>query len=178
MSYEEDIIVCHDDTEEVKRLKRRVMSLEAQLEGQKQKSSKLMGGELLKTEAIDLYPGEQLDFLISILEQVKKKCPEGSRALDIVNSILMVNEPVGRGEEIVKSLDKVFKKNEPLNKSDISMLNSLGFTYVQSRKHPKLRFGKDGKYAALISSTPSDGRSGLNTISRICNTCIAASIKI
>lgn len=177
MSYEDEAIL-YCDSDEVKRLKRKVMSLEAQLDAQKQKSSKLVGGDLLKTEAIDLYPGEQLDFLISILEQVKKKCPEDSRAYDIVNSILMVNEPVGHGEEIVKSLDKVFKKNEPLSKSDISILNSLGFTYVQSKKHPKLRFGKDGKYTALIASTPSDGRSGLNTISRICNTCIATSIKI
>ena len=177
MSYEDEAIL-YCDSDEVKRLKRKVMSLEAQLDAQKQKSSKLVRGDLLKTEAIDLYPGEQLDFLISILEQVKKKCPEDSRAYDIVNSILMVNEPVGHGEEIVKSLDKVFKKNEPLSKSDIYILNSLGFTYVQSKKHPKLRFGKDGKYTALIASTPSDGRSGLNTISRICNTCIATSIKI
>lgn len=172
----ENVIVETCDNEQVKALKRQIISLEAQLEIQKEQASALKGGCLLKSEAIDYYPGEQLDFIISILQQVKERCPEGSRPYDIIESLLSLNKPVGRGQEILNELNRIFKKGMPSTESDITALKSIGFTYTQSRKHPKLRF--QDKYMFVLPSTTSDKhRSSKNCLAEI-NKCLAISQKV
>lgn len=162
--------------EEVKELKRQVMSLQAQLAIERNRAGKLAGGCLLNSEAIDLYPGEQLDFLLSVLRQAQSKCVPDSRAYDIIASLLSVNQPVGRGEEILDELDRIFRKGEPSSFEDISALRAIGFSYTQSRKHPKLRF--HDKYMFVIPATPSDRRrSGRNSFAEI-SKCIAVRQKI
>ena len=164
------------EREEIKELRRRIQSLEAQLDIERSRNKNLRGGNLLKTEEIDFYPGEQLDFILSILEQAKNRCPVGSRPHDIINSILSVNSPVGRGEEILCVVSRIFRKGEPSTESDISALKAVGFTYTPSRKHPKLKF--HDKYMFVLPNTSSDKkRSGLNCLSEI-SKCIAVSQKI
>jgi len=164
------------DSESVKQLKQRIISLEAQLALQQYRSECMQGGNLLHTEEIDLYHGEQHDFIISILEQVKDRCPEGSRPRDIIDSVLSNNKPVGRGNEILSELNRIFKKGNPTSESDISALRALGFSFTPSRKHPKLRFHE--RYTVVLPSTPGDSRRGaLNGLSEI-NKCIAASQKV
>lgn len=160
--------------EEIKELKRQIMNLEAQLAIQTDRINRNCGGNLLKSEAIDFYPGEQLDFVLSILKQAQKKCDPDSRSYDIIESILSQNQPVGRGEEILQELEKIFKKGMPTSADQIK-LNELGFTYTQSRKHPKLRFHE--RYMFVIPNTPSDHRGCKNALSQI-NKCIAVSQKV
>lgn len=164
------------EKEEIKELKRKIQSLQNQLEIERNRAKSLSGGSLLNSEEIDLYPGEQLDFILSILEQAKSRCPEGSRPYDILQSLLSVNTPVGNGAVILSTLGKIFRNGEPTKESDISKLDSLGFTYTPSRKHPKLKF--HDKYMFILPNTSSDKRrSGLNCLSEI-NKCIAVSQKI
>jgi len=164
------------EKEEIKELKRKIQNLQNQLEIERGRNKTLSGGRLLKSEDIDLYPGEQLDFILSILEQAKTRCLEGSRPHDILDSILSVNTPVGRGTEILGVLGKIFRNGEPCREADISALRSMGFTYTPSRKHPKLRF--HDKYMFVLPNTSSDKkRSGLNCLSEI-SKCIAVSQKI
>lgn len=171
-----DISINSSDSEETKELKRKILSLQTQLETEKKISKSLRGGGMLKTEPIDLYPGEQLDFVLSILEQAKGKCPPDSRPLDILNSILSQNKSVGRGRKILMELEKIFGRGDNFTEADISALKSLGFTYVSSKKHPKLKFMD--KYLFVLSSSPSDSRRGnRNKLSEICK-CIALSLKI
>ncbi len=54
-------VIESSDSEQVKELKRKIISLEAQLETQKYRMSSVSGGNLLNSEAIDYYPGEQHD---------------------------------------------------------------------------------------------------------------------
>jgi len=165
-----------NDSEQIKQLKRRIISLESQLALQKGMNINLKGGNLLASEAIDLYIGEQHDFVISILEQVRPRCPEGSRPRDILDSILSINKPVGTGNEILKELNRIFKKGNPNMESDAAALKALGFTYTPSKKHPKLRFYD--KYMVVLPSSPSDTkRGGLNSLSEI-NKCIAVGQKV
>ena len=175
MEYEE-ISVLSSDTEQVKDLKRQIMSLRAQLDAQKQISSNLRGGNLLNSESIDYYQGEQLDFVLSVLSQLRERCPQDSRSRDIIDSLLSVNKPIGRGEEIRKEVQRIFSKGDPTTEADISALRALGFTYTPSRKHPKLRFHE--KYMFVLASTPSDNRHGAkNKLSEI-NKCIAVAQKV
>lgn len=164
------------DNEQIKELKRQIISLQAQLDVERSRNDRLSGGQLLNSECIDFYPGEQLDFILSILEQAKAKCAPDSRPYDILDSLLSVNKPVGRGEEILTELNRIFKKGEPRTEADILALKAIGFTYTQSRKHPKLRF--HDKYMFVLPSTSSDSKHGSkNSVSQI-NKCIAISQKI
>ena len=172
----ENTIIEANDSEYVKELKKKIVSLEVQLEIQKAQAASLKGGGLLKSEAIDYYPGEQLDFIISVLKQVKKRCPERSSPYDIIESLLSLNKPVGRGQEILDELSRIFKKGMPETESDIAALKSIGFTYTQSRKHPKLRF--QDKYMFVLPSTTSDKhRSAKNCLAEI-NKCLAIKQKV
>ena len=164
------------ESEYVKQLRRRIISLESQLELQKQRSEIAKSGKLLAAEGIDLYEGEQLDFILSLLEQARPRCPEGSRSRDIIDSLLKVNKPVGKGEEILSELNRIFKKGNPTMESDIAALKAMGFTYTPSQKHPKLRF--HDKYMVVLPSSPGDSRrGGMNGLAEI-SRCIAVSQKI
>ena len=162
--------------EEIKELKRKIINLESQLEIEKNISHNLRGGNLLETEPIDFYPGEQLDFVLSILEQAKNKCSEDSRAYDIICSILKNNKPVGNSKKIVTELHRIFGKGDAFTEKDIADIERMGFKYTPSRKHPKLRFHE--KYMFVLASTPGDSRRGnKNKLAEI-NKCIATEIKI
>ena len=169
-------VIESSDSEQVKALKRKIISLEAQLETQKHRMSSVSGGNLLNSEAIDYYPGEQHDFVLSILEQAKERCPSDSRPRDIIESILSVNSYVGRGKEIADEVTRIFKTGTPTSEAYISALEALGFRYITSKKHPKLRY--QDKYIFVLSSTPSDNlRDGKNKLAEI-NKCIAIKQKI
>lgn len=172
----EEYFVCETDSEQIKALKRRILNLEAQLSIQKSVTSKVCGGNLLNSDPIDLYPGEQLDFILSILRQIRPRCPEGSRPRDIIDSILSLNEPVGRGQEILGELERLFKHGYPSTASDLSKLNSIGFTYTPSRKHPKLRFHE--KYMFILPGTPSEHKSGSKNLFSEISKCIAVYQKV
>ena len=173
---ENKYIISENDSEYVKELKRQIISLNSQLEIQNHRLSHASGGNLLQSKSIDLYPGEQHDFVLSILKQVREKCPEGSRPRDIINSLLAENKPIGRAQEILDELNRIFKKGDPSTEKDISDLEALGFKYTPSRKHPKLRF--HDKYMFVLSATPSDKQRGsLNKLKEI-NKCIAISQKV
>lgn len=172
----ENIIIEAGDSEQVKTLKRQIIRLEAQLEIQKTQVAALKGGGLLKSEAIDYYPGEQLDFVLSVLQQVKARCPEGSRPYDIIESLLSLNKPVGRGQEILDELSRIFKNGMPETERDVAALKSIGFTYTQSRKHPKLRF--QDKYMFVLPGTTGDKhQSAKNCLTEI-SKCLAMSQKV
>lgn len=94
MSYE----VESGDNNQIKDLKRQISSLQAQLEIQKYRTDTLRGGALLDSNAIDFYPGEQLDFLLSILEQIKDRCEPGSRPYDIICSPLGSQSACRKGQ--------------------------------------------------------------------------------
>lgn len=176
MSENEVYTPAENDSDQVKELKRQIIALNAQLEIQKHRLSKTSGGTLLNSENIDLYPGEQLDFVLSILKQVRNRCPEGSRPRDIIDSLLSKNKPVGCGQEILDELERIFRKGDPSGDKDISDLKAIGFKYTPSRKHPKLRFHE--KYMFVLASTPSDKQRGaLNKLKEI-NKCIAISQKV
>jgi len=165
-----------NDSEQVKALKRKIVRLEARLELQKEQAAALKGGCLLKSEAIDYYPGEQLDFVLSVLRQVRDRCPEGSRPHDIIESLLSLNKPVGRGQEMLDELNRIFGKGMPETESDIAALQAIGFTYTHSRKHPKLRF--QDRYTFVLPGTTGDKRRNAKNCLAEINKCLAMSQKV
>ena len=171
-----EAISSNRETDEIRDLKRQILNLQIQLDAERERAKNLKGGALLNSEPIDLYPGEQLDFVLRILEQARERCPEDSRPRDIIDSLLAVNKPIGKGEEILTTVSSIFRAGIPEKASDIAELERMGFSYTPSRKHPKLRFHT--KYMIVLPSTSSDSRcASRNSLSEI-NKCIAISQKI
>lgn len=169
-------VMITDQRDEIKNLKQQIYYLQYQLDILTQKKIQLQNSTLLCTGISDLYPGEQHDFLISVLEQLQKKCAENSRAKDIIDSLLQANTKVGTATQMLEKLKRIFKNEIPSKASEIAELEKMGFRYLSSKKHPKLVFHE--KYRYVMPSTPSDSRhSGKNCFS-IINKCIASSIKI
>lgn len=117
----------------------------------------------------DLYPGEQNDLLLSILEQVKSKYEENSRAHHIIDSLLAANEIVGTCKRVLDAVEQAFAGNGRLNSSSKSQLRSVGFEIQEEGAHYKIVFNKDPRYTFIASKTPSDYREGLNLIADIRN---------
>lgn len=167
---------CFAESELYRKMQWRIHGLEQELEAHRSYKKSAGNQTLLAVEDIDLYPGEQLDFVLSVLEQIRERCPEESRSREIVDSILSVNRPVGKGKEILDELERLFKRGYPNTEADYRALNAIGFSYTPSRKHPKLRF--HDRYTVVLPSTPSDSRRGaLNCLSEI-SKCIAVRQKV
>ena len=161
---------------EVKALKEEIYNLKIQLEQQNERYSKLQNGNLLKVSPIDLYEGEQQDFVLTILEQVRKNQADDSRCAEIIDSILSQNKRIGTGDLIVKELERIIKHGDLSKESDKAALKKIGFRYVTSRKHPKLEFMS--RYKFPISGTLSDHyRGSLNCYSNI-SKALAVCIRI
>lgn len=171
----DDVLHQESDSEEVKDLKRQIRNLKARVEVLENRNKNLATGSLLETALQDLYPGEQHDFLLSVLSQIQDRCPTDSRAYDIVSSLLAANEPVGRGQEILDLVTKAFRNGQSLNESARSVLNEAGFTYTPSRKHPKLRFDK---YVFTLAATPSDNSRENRNMLRDISKCLALRQKV
>lgn len=162
--------------ETVSYLKHEILRLESQIAYQQNLIDRLSGGKLLKTDEIDLYPGEQHDLVLSVLSQSRDKCPEGSRARDILDSILGNNAKVGVGDEILTEVKRILGQGGPSKSSAIADLQKLGFRYVQNKKHPKLVFFD--RYTFVISGTPSDSRRANKNCYSQLSKCIASSFKL
>lgn len=160
----------------VKGLKKQIYDLQTRLELLEKRTTVPKENGLLRSDIEEYYPGEQLDFLLSLLHQAQTRCASDSRPYEIIRSLLEANRPIGRGDEILKELHLVFKSGPALTEQDVSRLNALGFTYTPSRKHPKLRF--HGKYMFVLPSTPGDSRrGGMNALKQI-DKCIAVGFKL
>lgn len=162
--------------EPMKELKRKNASLQAQLDAANAIINSLSGNGVLNIVIEDLYSGEQKDFILSILEQVKIKCLPGSRPYEILDSILAANNKTGVGDKLAADVWDIIGKSSKIGEREISKLNDLGFKYVSSKRHPKLKFCD--RYLFVLPSTPGDKRHGLKNLASEISSCIATSFKI
>ena len=122
-------------------------------------------------EVEEYYIDEQHDLIISILQEAKRSyCTPGTRADELLDGILAVNELTGEGKELFDRLKTILFRNKNITDSDISDLRALGFEVSRrSNNHFKLVFRGDSKYTFTLSSTGSDGRGMKNSYSDISN---------
>lgn len=133
-------------------------NLQAQLE--KARTQKNTANIQLCTDLQDFYNGEQYDFILSLLRQVKNHIGElnlkNRRQHEILNSFVENNEMVGEGERIMDDLKQIFKPGFKWNSVNIGKLKQLGFS-IQDNGHKKIIF-HDDKYMYTVSGTPGDAR--------------------
>jgi hypothetical protein len=122
-------------------------------------------------EVQEYFTDEQRDLIISILQEAKRSyCTEGSRADELLDGILAMNEITGEGRKIFERLKAILYRNKNITESDISDLREIGFEVTRrANNHYKLVFKNDDRYAFTMASTASDVRSMKNSFSEITN---------
>lgn len=118
-------------------------------------------------EEAELYSGEKVELLYSVLSQVIDKYPPESRAHLLIDALLSANPKTGECDRITKELGEIFGNGDRLTKAGKSRLKDLGFTVTEDGTHYKIIF-HDPRYTFAVSKTPSDHREGKNLISDIC----------
>lgn len=158
--------------EEIERLRQMVGRLNAQLS--KAERGARGGGDavLARGHEDNLYEHEVEDIVLDILDASLKSYPAGTRRHDIINDILKNNDVCGRNAVIHTEIKSVLKGYRTINKSIRKKLLDLGFIVDEEGKHIKIRFANDNRYVAVLSSTASDGRSGLNSASDLAFTML------
>ena len=72
-----------------------------------------------------------------------------------------------------RDLQEIFRGYKSVTTKMEVKLTKMGFTFVRSNHHYVLEYMLNGKKCVFImAKTPSDGRSGLNLASKICQTLI------
>lgn len=119
----------------------------------------------------DLFPGEQTDLILSILEKEMASLSEDTRPYTLLKSILTANARNGYQERIIAGIEHAFSSSGGIcSEKQVRELKSVGFEVEKAGKHYKITFAGDDRYMFTVSATPSDYRTAENMISTITKT--------
>lgn len=139
---------------------------------------KSVGSGILNPIQDEVYPGEQSEFIVNILRQIRDRLPKESRALEITDAILEQNKDcTDEGKERLKAIKKICNDASLAKPQNIKALQALGYDICQTGTHLKIKLKNNPKYSYTLSLTPSDGRSGKNFFSEISRS-LAVSTKV
>jgi len=124
-------------------------------------------GIIMKGDVEEFYVGEQYDLVVTVLNKALCNYSQDSRAYELIEQLLTVNKELGNGREIFNVVKSVLSEGQAPRANDLSKLAAIGFEIVSEANHYKLRFMSSDKYTFTLYKTPSDGRSGKNSVSDI-----------
>ncbi len=124
---------------------------------------------LIRTgEEFDLYPGEQNDLLLEIMQKALPSLAVGTRPHSIITSILSANSKIGHREQIEESIRKIFANYGGISSDKQKReLKTAGFEVEKPGGHYKITFAGDDRYMFTVAATPGDHCAGQNMISDI-----------
>ena len=122
---------------------------------------------IIKKAPGELYEGEENDLILSSLRIAQRGYGPDTRAYELSEKLLEANAEVGIGKEILAVVKNTLSEGRSPRETDLARLRSVGFEVVADANHYKLRFAGSEKYWFTLSKTPSDVRSGLNTVSDV-----------
>lgn len=153
---------------QIQQLEGKVMSKQITINSMVDKGNNAL---LIMPDEQDHYPGEAKDMILQILEEYIQYAKPTSRRHILISSVLKANQPVGVREKIMKAIKQIFGHNFTGSKSisakDKSILSSFGFSIKNTKDHSKIYLDHDERSYVTIPYTPSDGRSGMNTVGDI-----------
>ena len=118
-------------------------------------------------EEEDLYHGEIKDFILSSLSEVSSKSGKATRKKDVLDDIVASNNYQHLAENKKQQLKQTLKGYKSLNSAIKQELIDLGFEFMDDKNHYKLIYNGDTRYQIILAKTPSDNRTGDNTIGTI-----------
>jgi len=120
---------------------------------------------MLKKPAIDeMCQDEMKDFILELVARELRNLPPDIRCRrkELCEAILAGNRETGNRAALCKNTCEAVKNWKAQNEQ-IAKLEALGFTVIKGKKHYKLRWHDSGYFTAL-SASPSDRRSGANSV--------------
>ena len=154
-----------DLKKELANSKGKIISLEITLESYKKKIGIPI---IVEGDEKDIYPGEQKDFILSLIKSLISNFDNYTRAYKICESILNGNKENGTRSRIKETITSTLKNYTGMSKDVISALNSVGIRVAEyDSSHCKVYFERDDRYIVSISHSPSDFKCGLNAITDI-----------
>lgn len=132
-----------------------------------------------KPDAIDsipvLYLGDEYEdfqdeikkMLLSTLSDAKKNIHKHSRRMDVINDIIDSNHYQHLCGDRAEEVKRLLKDYTGLTSKLRQELEALGIEISEEGKHYKLLYYGDSRYCAVLSKTPSDGRTGKNNAATI-----------
>ena len=118
-------------------------------------------------EEEDLYPGEIKDLILTILSEVSSATQTNTRRAHVISDLIENNSfehiTAARAETVKKLLKGYDGMTAPLRHA----LEDIGFVITEDGKHYKLTYYGDNRYQIIISKTPSDFKTGRNSIQKL-----------
>ena len=163
-SFEEDLQKLKDQLQELtrenERLKTENQGLKIKLESRDSVPLLFMG------EEFEFYPGEVKDLILDELSLSLKDIKSDSRRAHIISDIIESNDFQRLTQQKVEELKRILKNYDGMSSKTRQVLKDLGFEITEDGKHYKLTYYGDERYQLSYSKTPSDFRTGKNTIQK------------
>ena len=107
------------------------------------------------------------DFLLELVERELRSIPVDAqcRRKELCEAILNSNWKTGDRAKLCKQVCDV-AKDWKAQGEQINTLERLGFTVIKGKKHYKVRWHDSG-YCKTLSASPSDGRTGANSVAEV-----------
>lgn len=137
-------------------------------------SNKFAGEVTFEVDEKELYEGEIKDVILKLIEKERNLMDSSqnlntSRKFHILQDVLCLNTQTGKDDEISECLENIIDKSGNINAQQKRRLIELGFE-IGGKKHYKVIFNEDERYAFTLSKTPGDYRTNLNTLKDAVNT--------
>ncbi len=114
----------------------------------------------------DFYHGEVKDLLLATLSDGLKNIAPKTRRYDVVQGIIKSNDYQHIGEQRAAKVKTVLTSYSGMTPKVKKVLEEVGYQITHDGGHYKATYYGDGRYTVIHGATPSDGRSGKNTINK------------
>lgn len=115
----------------------------------------------------DLYQGEIKDMVLEVLSDSLSGIHENSRRMDVITDIIETNNYQRLSAKKAEEIKRLMKNYDGMSARLRQELEDFGFEITEDGKHYKLTYCGDARYYTTLGKTPSDGRSGKNSVQQI-----------
>lgn len=122
-------------------------------------------GVLTRPNIQDYYENEVLSIVVGALTTELERRKESGRSAEVLRKLLDENHVQCRDWE--REIKVAFKGYRRLERKQRKLLSELGFCVEEDRRHVRLIWNGDERYAITIPTTSSDHRSGQNIAAEI-----------
>ena len=122
---------------------------------------------LLLGDEEDFYQGEIRDIVLGAIDDAFSTIESSTRRADVLGDVLENNPYRHLSDERKQKIKSLFKGYKSISGTMKQELADMGFELTEAGKHYKLTYRGDSRYLVTVGKTPSDNRSGSNTVSEI-----------
>jgi hypothetical protein len=157
-----------DQAEKIRQLTNENDSLHAENIGLHRKLSRTENVPLLHYgDEDEFYPDEIKGMVLEALNAAADGAKENTRKKDVLRDVAEKNGYEGKAAARREDIKGLMKSYDRMNGALRKELQAFGFEITEDGKHYKLTYFGDERYIVTVSKTPSDWRTGKNTVSKI-----------